>query len=81
MNAREFSLMTKNGLDAAQVLLAGTANGADLLGVADRTGTLAAGKFADIVAVAGNPLLDMHATEHPVFVMKEGTVYVRAAAR
>lgn len=81
LNAREFSLMTKNGLDAAQVLMAGTANGADLLGVADQTGTLAAGKFADIVAVSGNPLLDMRATEHPVFVMKEGTVYVRVPAR
>jgi imidazolonepropionase-like amidohydrolase len=76
LNAQEFSLMTKNGLGAAQALMAGTANGADLLGIADKTGTLTPGKFADIVAVAGNPLLDMHATEHPVFVMKEGTVYV-----
>lgn len=76
LNAQEFSLMTKNGLGAAQALMAGTANGADLLGIADKTGTLTAGKFADIVAVAGNPLVDMHATEHPVFVMKEGTVYV-----
>ena len=78
LNAREFSLMLKNGLGAAQVLMAGTANGADLLGVADKTGTLTAGKFADIVAVPGNPLVDMHATEHPVFVMKEGTIYVGA---
>jgi imidazolonepropionase-like amidohydrolase len=76
LNAREFSLMAKNGLAPALVLMAGTANGADLLGLADQTGTLSAGKFADIVAVAGNPLTDMHATEHPVFVMKEGTVYV-----
>jgi imidazolonepropionase-like amidohydrolase len=76
LNAREFSLMVKNGLAPALVLMAGTANGADLLGLADQTGTLSAGKFADIVAVAGNPLTDMHATEHPVFVMKEGTVYV-----
>jgi len=81
LNAQEFSLMTKNGLGAAQALMAGTANGADLLGIADKTGTLTPGKFADIVAVAGNPLLDMHATEHPVFVMKEGTVYVGSAAQ
>jgi imidazolonepropionase-like amidohydrolase len=79
LNAREFSLMAKNGLGAAQVLMAGTANGADLLGVADQTGTLQAGKFADIVAVAGNPLLDMHATEHPILVMKEGTIYLGGA--
>jgi imidazolonepropionase-like amidohydrolase len=77
LNAREFSLMTKNGLSPEQALMSGTANGADLLGVADQTGTLAAGKSADIVAVAGNPLTDMKTTEHPVFVMKEGTIYRR----
>jgi imidazolonepropionase-like amidohydrolase len=75
-NAREFSLMTKNGLAPALALMAGTAGGADLLGVADKTGTLTPGKMADIIAVAGDPLSDMHATEHPVFVMKEGTIYV-----
>jgi imidazolonepropionase-like amidohydrolase len=75
LNATEFSLMTKNGMPAAQVLIAGTASGADLLGIADKTGTLEAGKFADIVAVPGNPLTDMQATEHPVFVMKEGVIY------
>ena len=75
-NAREFSLMTKNGLPPEQALMAGTANGADLLGVADQTGTLAAGKAADIVAVAGNPLSNMQTTEHPLLVMKAGTVYV-----
>jgi imidazolonepropionase-like amidohydrolase len=76
LNAREFSLMTKEGMSAAQALIAGTANGADLLGIADQTGTLQAGKYADIVAVAGNPLADMSATEHPVLVMKEGTLYL-----
>ena len=81
LNAREFSLMTKNGLAPELALMAGTANGADLLGLADKTGTLAAGKFADVIAVPGNPLTDMKATEHPVFVMKDGTVYVGAPAR
>jgi len=79
MNAREFSLMTANGLTSAQALMAGTANGADLLGIADRTGTLQPGKYADIVAVPGNPLSSIQATEHPVFVMKEGVVYVAHA--
>ncbi len=78
LNAREFSLMTKNGLPPEQALMAGTANGADLLGLADQIGTLAAGKSADIVAVAGNPLTDMKTTEHPLLVMKQGTVYVGA---
>jgi imidazolonepropionase-like amidohydrolase len=76
LNAREFSLMAKNGLSPAQALMAGTANGAELLGLADQVGTLTAGKSADIIAVAGNPLIDLKATEHAVFVMKEGTVYV-----
>ena len=78
LNAREFSLMAKNGLTPAQALMAGTAHGADLLGVADRVGTLSAGKIADIVAVAGNPLTDLKTTEHPIFVMKEGVIYVGA---
>jgi imidazolonepropionase-like amidohydrolase len=79
LNAREFSLMVKNGLSPAQALMAGTASGADLLGVTDQVGTLAVGKSADIVAVPGNPLADMTATEHPAFVMKEGKIYVAAS--
>jgi len=75
LNATEFTLMAKNGMPTAQVLIAGTAGGADLLGVADKTGTLEAGKFADIVAVTGNPLDDIQVTQHPVFVMKEGVIY------
>jgi imidazolonepropionase-like amidohydrolase len=78
LNAREFSLMAKNGLTPAQALMAGTVHGADLLGVADKVGTLSAGKLADIVAVVGNPLTDLKTTEHPVFVMKEGVIYVGA---
>lgn len=78
LNAREFALMTKNGFSAAQALMAGTAHGAALLGLADETGTLAPGKFADIVAVPGDPLRDIRVTEHPVFVMKEGAIYVNA---
>jgi imidazolonepropionase-like amidohydrolase len=80
MNAREFSLMASNGFTPAQAPLASTAGCADLLGLADRIGTLQAGKDADIVAVSGNPLASIDATEHPVFVMKQGVVYVRGAA-
>jgi imidazolonepropionase-like amidohydrolase len=42
-------------------------------------GTLTVGKLADVVAVAGNPLTDIKNTEHVVFVMKEGSVYVGGA--
>jgi imidazolonepropionase-like amidohydrolase len=74
--AVEFSLMTGNGLAPAQALIAGTAGSAELLGIADRTGTLQVGKLADIVAVPGNPLLNIEATQHPLLVMKEGVIYV-----
>ncbi len=75
-NAVEFSLMTNNGMSPAQALMTGTAHGAELLGITDRTGTFRPGKSADIVAVPGNPLADIQATQHPVFVMKEGVIYV-----
>jgi imidazolonepropionase-like amidohydrolase len=75
-NAKEFSLMTDNGFTPAQALLAGTSSGADRLGISDQTGTLQPGKYADIVAVAGDPLLNIKTTEHPILVMKEGVVYL-----
>lgn len=76
-NAHEFTLMNRYGMPPADALLAGTAGGAELLGLADRLGTLQAGKLADVVAVPGNPLADIQVTEHPVFVMKDGVVYKR----
>jgi imidazolonepropionase-like amidohydrolase len=81
LNAKEFSLMAKYGMPPAQVLMAGTSGGAELLGVSDQTGTLSVGKFADIVALPGNPLVDMAATERPVLVMKEGKIYVQQSAQ
>jgi imidazolonepropionase-like amidohydrolase len=74
-NAHEFVLMVKNGMTNSQALLAGTANGADLLGIAADTGTLQVGKAADIIAVPGNPLQDITTVEHPLFVMKQGMIY------
>jgi imidazolonepropionase-like amidohydrolase len=76
LDAREFALMTKYGMSPAAALMAATANASTLLGIDKETGTLEPGKAADIVAVPGNPLQDIRATEHPRFVMKGGTVYV-----
>jgi imidazolonepropionase-like amidohydrolase len=75
-NAVEFWLLVKDGMTPAQAIMAGTAGGSDLLGIADKTGTLQPGKAADIVAVPGNPLDKIEATQHPSFVMKQGIVYV-----
>ena len=73
-NAREFSLMTEAGLPPAAALRAATSSGATLLGVADDSGTLEAGRRADIVAVPGDPTADIHATEKVFFVMQKGRV-------
>jgi imidazolonepropionase-like amidohydrolase len=76
-NAKEFVAMVEiAGLTPLESLRAGTVNAAGLLGTTDR-GELAAGKFADIVAVAGDPLEDIRATEKVVFVMKGGKIYRR----
>jgi imidazolonepropionase-like amidohydrolase len=80
VNAREFSFMVQNGLTPAQALMAGTANGARLLGTGDQVGTLQQGKLADIVAVPGNPLVDIAVTERPLLVMKDGVVVKRSSA-
>ncbi|MBL0156286.1 MAG: amidohydrolase family protein [Bryobacterales bacterium] len=73
-NAKEFGAMVDRGLSPLESLRAGTRNAADLLGVTDR-GELTPGKLADIVAVPGNPLENIRATEKVVFVMKGGQVY------
>ena len=82
-DAQEFWLMVKNGMTPAQALMAATARAADLVfGKRDDksyeppVGTLQVGKYADIVALPGNPLQNIHATEHPLLVMKAGTIYV-----
>jgi imidazolonepropionase-like amidohydrolase len=79
MNAMEFGLMTELGMSPAAALLSGTREAAKLLGVMDDVGTLEAGKAADIVAVPGNVLNDIHATEHPLLVMRHGKVWVQKA--
>src|SRR5258708_35474502 len=77
LNAREFALMTSLGMSPAAALRAATSVDATLLGVDDKLGTLTAGKLADIIAVPGNPLADITATERVSFVMKEGVVVKR----
>ena len=74
-NAREFNLMVQNGMTPMQAIRAATVAGADLLGVADRLGSLAPGKIADVIAVRGNPLVDVRLLENVQFVMKQGIIY------
>jgi imidazolonepropionase-like amidohydrolase len=74
MNAHEFQLMVDLGMTPAAALLAATKEAARLLGVDGETGALEAGKSADIVAVPGNPLEKISATEHPSLVMARGAI-------
>jgi imidazolonepropionase-like amidohydrolase len=75
-NAHEFFLMVDwGGISNMEAIQAGTLNGAKLLGWDRNLGSLSPGKWADIVAVSGDPLKDIHAMERPVFVMKNGVVY------
>ena len=77
LNAREFAVMVKLGLTPMQSIQAATVNAADLLGWSDRVGSIEPGRFADIVAVSGDPIQDVTQMEHPVFVMKGGVVVVK----
>lgn len=72
MNAEEFGDYVEAGMTPAAALLTSSQGAAKLLGVDGETGTLEAGKFADVVAVRGDVLTNIRATEHPLFVMKQG---------
>jgi imidazolonepropionase-like amidohydrolase len=75
-NAHEFVLMVEwGGMTNMESIMAGTLNGAKLLGWDQHLGTLTTGKWADIVAVEGDPLKDIHNMQKVAFVMKNGVVY------
>jgi imidazolonepropionase-like amidohydrolase len=73
-NAKEFKLMVDLGMQPIDALKAATANDAELLGIAQKTGTLEKGKLADIIAMPGDPTSDITATERVSFVMKDGKI-------
>ncbi len=74
-NAEEFSELVRLGMKPVDALKAATSVNAELFGLADRLGTLEAGKLADVVAVPGDPTADIRATQRVFFVMKDGVVY------
>jgi imidazolonepropionase-like amidohydrolase len=73
-NAKEFALMMGLGMAAIDALKCATSNDAELLGIAQKVGTLEKGKLADIIAMPGDPIADITVTEHVSFVMKEGKI-------
>jgi imidazolonepropionase-like amidohydrolase len=80
LNAHEFALMVSAGVTPADAIFAATHNAADLLGVSATAGSIQPGRYADLIAVKGNPLQDITTMEHVDWVMKGGTVYKRDGA-
>ncbi len=74
-NAEEFGQMVDLGMQPVDALKSATSGDAELLGIADKVGTLESNKIADIVAVPGDPTENIRQTEKVLFVMKEGTVF------
>jgi imidazolonepropionase-like amidohydrolase len=73
-NAREIIAMSKLGLPPLEAIRAATTSAAELMGWQDKIGSIETGKYADIIAVSGDPIADIGELEHVKFVMKDGVV-------
>ncbi|MDQ3802930.1 MAG: amidohydrolase family protein [Acidobacteriota bacterium] len=80
-NAKQFAHMVRWGMTPMQAIQAATVNAADLLGWSDRVGSVEPGRYADLVAVAGDPLADVTVLERVGFVMKGGGVFKNELGR
>ena len=74
LNAHEFAVYVRLGLSPLQAIQTATVNDAELLGWSDKIGTIEPGKFADLIAVDGDPLKDVAILQNVKFVMKGGDV-------
>ncbi|MFZ0814558.1 MAG: amidohydrolase family protein [Candidatus Sulfotelmatobacter sp.] len=74
-SGKQFAFMVKYGMTPMQAIQAATSNAADLLGHSNEIGSIKPGKYADIIAVTGDPLTDIRLLENVQFVMKEGKIY------
>jgi imidazolonepropionase-like amidohydrolase len=72
---RQFAFMVKYGMTPMQAIQSATINAAALIGKLEEFGSIRAGKFADLIAVDGDPISDIRQLEHVTFVMKEGAIY------
>lgn len=73
-NAKEFALMVQAGMPAIDAILSATAGAADLIGDSQDIGSVQPGRYADIIAVDGDPVKDIATLQHVTFVMKGGSV-------
>ncbi len=74
-SAMQFGFMVKYGMSPMQVIQAATSSAADLIGRTSEFGSIKPGKYADLIAVAGDPLKDVTVLENVQFVMKDGIVF------
>jgi imidazolonepropionase-like amidohydrolase len=74
-SVRQFAFMVRYGMTPMQAIQSATTNAADLLGHSDVIGDIKPGRYADVIAVAGDPMQDISVLEHVQFVMKDGKVY------
>ena len=79
-NAKQFAWLVKLGFTPMQAIQMATVNAAALMGWSDKVGELAPGRFADLVAVRGDPLADISVLERPSLVMKGGAIVARRDA-
>ena len=73
-NAKQFGKMVEWGMTPIEAIRAATLSAAQLMGWSDRVGTLEQGHYADLIAVDGDPMADVHRLEHVRFVMQGGIV-------
>jgi len=74
-NYKEFEYMVEAGMPAMTAIKTATVNGAELLGMSDKIGSIEKGKLADIIAVEGDPITDIKLMKEVRFVMKDGVIY------
>jgi imidazolonepropionase-like amidohydrolase len=79
--SKEFGALVRGGMQPLEAIQAATVRGSELLGLSDQIGTLETGKYADVVAVSGDPLANIQAMENVIFVMKGGVVFKNAAPK
>jgi len=72
---KQFAFMVKYGMTPMQAIQAATSSAADLLGRSNEIGSIKPGKYADLIAVPGDPLQDVSLLENVQYVMKEGRIY------
>jgi len=80
-NAREFAYRVRLGQAPMDAILSATKTAAEIIGWSDRVGAIEPGKFADVIAVAGDPLRDITELQRVTFVMKGGRVYKGETAK